>query len=117
MNAVSHLSTVDPVERPALGDAREPKCVTTATALWKRLCALRDREQLPIWVCLETSLHGRGRRRRPTQERVVIAFRSGGRVRVFDPGAETGTLREVTGAHDLARYFDETAGFSYVVVR
>jgi hypothetical protein len=99
---------------------REPKCVTTAKALWARLLELRDREQLALAVCVETSTTrspGRRRRRRPTQERIVIAFRSGGKVRVFDPGASAGPLRELTGAQDLAGYFDEAAGFSYVVVR
>lgn len=117
MNSASSSMTIDPVASPMSGESGEPKCVTSATSLWNRLCGLRDREQLPFWVCLETSLRGRGRRRRPTQERVVIAFRAGGRVRMFDPGAEHGTLREVTGPQDLTRYFDETAGFSYVVVR
>lgn len=116
MSAALNIHTVEPVERP-VPDPREPKCVTTAAGLWKRLSGLREREQLTMWVCLETSLHGRGRRRRPTQERVVIAFRSGGRLRVFDPGAAAGPLREVTGAHDLAGYFDDVAGFSYVVAR
>lgn len=97
---------------------REPKCVTTAKALWTRLSTMRDREQLALAVCLETSTHIPGRRRRrPTQERIVIAFRSGGTLRLFDPGAEAGPLREVTCAQDLAGYFDEAAGFSYVVVR
>lgn len=98
--------------------ATEPRCVTCAAALWARLSELRDREQLPFAVCVESSSWGgRGRRRRPTQERTVIAFKSGGTVRVFDPGAPAGALRAVQGAHDLARYFEEAAGFSYVVVR
>jgi hypothetical protein len=117
MSAALKLEVVDEeLELP-----REPKCVTSAAALWQRLCRLCDREQLALAVCLETSTRGGGascgRRRRPTQERVVIAFRSSGRVRVFDPCSEGGPLREVTGAHDLARYFDVVAGFSYVVVR
>lgn len=118
MSAALKLETVetDVGELPT-----EPTCVTSAAALWKRLDFLRDRQQLALAVCLETSVHGCGtacgRRRRPTQERVVIAFRSGGRLRLFDPGSEVGPLREVTGAHDLARYFDDVAGFSYVVVR
>jgi hypothetical protein len=112
------MSAALKLECEEFDEPREPKCVTTAKALWARLLELRDREQLAFAVCVETSTRTPGwRRRRPTQERTVIAFRSGGRVRVFDPGAEAGPLREVTGAHDLARYFDEAAGFSYVVVR
>lgn len=96
----------------------EPKCVTSAAALWSRLCELPDREQLAFSVCLEmSSWHGRGRRRRPAQERTVIAFKTAGRVRVFDPGSPAGPLRALEGAHDLALYFDDAAGFSYVVVR
>ena len=98
----------------------EPKCVTSPAALWKRLSRMGDREQLALAVCLETSTvsdKAHGRRRRPTQERVVIVFRSSGRLRVFDPGSEAGPLRQVTGAHDLKCYFDDAAGFSYVVVR
>ena len=100
----------------------EPKCVTSATALWKRLAGLKDREQLAVAVCLETSTWAtrterRHRRPRSTQERIVILFRSGGRLRAFDPGSDAGPLREVAGPQDLTRYFDDSAGFSYVVVR
>jgi hypothetical protein len=102
------------LERPS---PQDQTCVTSAPALWKRICGMADREKLAVAVCLETSLHGRGRRRRPTQERIVIVFRTAGRLRVFDPGADPGPLREVTGPQDLKSYFDDTAGFSYVVVR
>ncbi len=100
----------------------EPKCVTSATALWNRLAKLQDREQLAVAVCLEASTWAARtalghRRRRSTQERIVILFRSAGRLRAFDPGSDAGPLREVTGPQDLTRYFDDSAGFSYVVVR
>ncbi len=91
--------------------------VTSPVALWERLCRLTDRQQACLSLCLESSTRGRGRRRRPTQERMVIAFRFGGRLRMFDPAATGGPLREVSGPHDLASYFDDVAGFSYVVVR
>ena len=116
MSAALKLQTVD-TDIGELPPSPEPKCVTTAKALWTRLGGLCDREQATLSVCLETSMFGRGRRRRPTQERVVIAFRSNGRLRVFDPCSNAGPLRELTCAQDLACYFDETAGFSYVVVR
>ena len=91
--------------------------VTSPVSLWDRLCTLTDRQQACMAVCLETSTRGRGRRRRPTQERTVIAFRFGGRLRMFDPAAPGGPLREVTGPQDLVSYFDDVAGFSYVVLR
>jgi hypothetical protein len=113
------LKYEDVCEEPSV--AREPKCVTSATALWNRLAKLQDREQLAVAVCLESSSWAartaRGHRSRSTQERIVILFRSGGRVRAFDPGSDAGPLREVTGPQDLTRYFDDSAGFSYVVVR
>lgn len=113
------LKLEDVYEEP--GVQREPTCVTSATALWNRLARLRDREQLAVAVCVESSTWAartaRGHRSRSTQERVVILFRSGGRLRAFDPGADAGPLREVTGPQDLTRYFDDSAGFSYVVVR
>jgi hypothetical protein len=120
MSAALKLETLPaPRPLPSMGEpSSEPRCVTSAAALWSRLCDMHDREQLAFSVCLEqSSWHGRGRRRAPSQERTVIAFKTAGRVRVFDPGSSAGPLRVLDGAHDLSLYFDDAAGFSYVVVR
>ena len=117
MTAALKFETLQSSPQP-LPPAGEPRCVTSAGALWSRLCEMPDREQLAFSVCIEhSSWHGRGRRRAPAQERTVIAFKTAGRVRVFDPGSPAGPLRVLDGAHDLSLYFDDVAGFSYVVVR
>ncbi len=91
--------------------------VTSPLALWQRLCRLADGQPLTLALCVEAGGRGAGgRRRRPTQERWIMALRLGSRIFVFDAAAAGGPRREIRGGDDLSPYFDDVAGFSYVEV-
>ena len=98
-------------------------CITSPAGLWRWLASLGEGEQLALAICIESCrcepacTPGGRRRRAPTDERTVLALRFGGKVRLLDAAGGDAPLREVSGAHDLAAYFDDALGFAYVQVR